>query len=70
MGKMRTTLKAEDITCGGCANSIKSALGRMEGVEKVEVDVSSQTVQVEHDDELVSRLDVVDALDKAGFAAS
>jgi len=70
MSSIQTKLTAEGITCGGCANSIKNALGRLEGVGNVEVDVPSKTITVEHDDSRVSRETVVEALDKAGFEAS
>jgi copper chaperone CopZ len=39
---------APDIECGGCASSIEKALGRLEGVEKVEVDVEEKRVTVTH----------------------
>ena len=70
MSSIQTKLTAEGITCDGCANSIKNALGRLEGVGNVEVDVPSKTITVEHDDSRVSRETVVEALEKAGFEAS
>jgi copper chaperone len=65
----KTNLTVEGITCGGCANSIKSALGRLEGVSNVQVDVDTKTVTVEHDEQRATRHAVVEALDKAGFPA-
>ncbi len=35
-----TTVVAPDIVCGGCASSIKNALGNLAGVERVGVDVA------------------------------
>jgi len=70
MSNIQTKLMAEGITCDGCANSIKKALGRLEGVGNVEVDVPSKTITVEHDDSRVSRETVVETLEKAGFEAS
>jgi copper chaperone len=66
----QTKLIAPDISCGGCANSIKNALRRLDGVNDVQVDVPTRTVTVEYDEERVSRQTVVGALDKAGFPAS
>lgn len=43
-----TTVKTPDITCGGCAGSIKNALGKMEGIKNVEVDVQTKMVSIEH----------------------
>lgn len=63
-----TTVTASEIVCGGCASSIKMALGNLEGVCGVEVDVPTKQVKVEHG-ESVSREEIVDALDRAGYSA-
>jgi copper chaperone CopZ len=34
------------IHCAGCTASIREALGRLEGVERVEADVATHTVRV------------------------
>ena len=64
-----TTVTAPDITCGGCANAIKNAFGRMEGVGQVDVDVATKQVTVQHGDN-IDREKIVDVLDKAGFPIS
>ena len=64
-----TTVTAPDITCGGCANAIKNAFGRMEGVGQVDVDVVTKQVTVQHGDN-IDREKIVDVLDKAGFPIS
>ena len=64
-----TTVTAPDIVCGGCAGAIKNALRKVEGVSNVEVDVDAKRVSVEHGGD-VSREEIVDILDRAGFPAS
>lgn len=64
-----TELTAPEIVCGGCANSIKKALGQVDGVSDVAVDVSAKTVTIHHDDG-TSRETLVAALDRAGFTAA
>jgi copper chaperone len=64
-----TVLTAPDISCGGCANAIRNALGALEGVSRVEVDVETKAVAVGHDPK-VSREALVAALERAGFPAS
>jgi len=64
-----TELNAPDIVCGGCANAIKNAVGKLEGVSQVEVDVEKKRVTIKHDQK-ASRELLVDALDCAGFPAS
>ena len=69
MNELTTTrVKAPDITCGGCANSIKSAFGRVDGVTGVEVDVATKEVCITHDGH-VDREKVLETLDRAGFPA-
>lgn len=64
-----TTFTAPEIVCGGCAASIKKALGNIEGISAVDVDIDSKTVAVAHG-ESVSRETIIDALDRAGFEAA
>lgn len=64
-----TKVTAPDIVCGGCAASIKKALGNVEGVKEVDVDVETKAVTIEHDS-AVSRGTIIDTLDRAGFPAS
>jgi copper chaperone len=58
---------APDIECGGCAASIRNALGRVKGVQKVDVDVDRKVVQVEYDPSAVDAVTLSDRLTKAGF---
>ena len=61
-----TTLTAEGIVCGGCASSVKKALGTLPGVTEVRVDVPEKRVTVTHDGQ-VTRPALVDTLIRAGF---
>ena len=61
-------LSVPSIVCGGCASGIKNALGKVPGINKVEVDVNTKIVTVEHS-EAVSREKLADVLDDAGFTA-
>lgn len=64
-----TTVTAPEIVCGGCASSIKKALGNVVGVSEVEVDVANKKVTVKHG-ESVSRETIADALDRAGYSVA
>lgn len=61
-----TTVTAGGISCGGCANAVKKAVGAVPGVTGVAVEVAEKRVTVTHDDR-VDRSAVEDALKKAGF---
>ena len=64
----KTQVTAPDIVCGGCASAIKKALGNVEGVREVDVDVETKAVTVAHESQ-VSREQIIATLDKAGFPA-
>jgi len=64
---MEITLRAPAIECDGCARSIKKALGKLAGVESVEVDVVRKEVTVLFDEGLVHQQDLEAALARAGF---
>lgn len=65
----QTELKVPDITCGGCANSIKKALGSAPKVSEVDVNINTKVVTVKHDENL-TRNEIIEVLDGVGFHAS
>lgn len=64
-----TVVTAPEIVCGSCVNSIKKVLGNVAGIAEVDVDIETKAVTINHD-EKVSRENIVDALDRAGYTAS
>ena len=44
---MHYEIRVENIKCGGCASSIRSRLGALQGVSSVEVDVENGIVSAE-----------------------
>ena len=63
---MISTFHSPDIECDGCANSIKRALGRISGIQTVEVDVPTKMITVTYEERLPTA-DIRAALDQAGF---
>ncbi len=61
------TAHAPDISCEGCANAIRRALGNVNGVQSVKVDVPRREVQVEYDEATVESKEVLDKLAQAGY---
>jgi copper chaperone len=37
----------ENIKCGGCVNSIKSELAKIEGVQAISVDIEKELIEIE-----------------------
>ncbi len=63
---MAYAFKVEDMTCGGCAASIKRAVSCVPGVSNVEANPSSKDVVVDAAAE-VSRETIVAAIQAAGY---
>lgn len=56
------------ITCGGCANSVRTILGRLPGVLHVQVDVAGHTAEVEVERGSITREELAVALKPSGYA--
>jgi copper chaperone CopZ len=57
---MTETLRVTGMTCGGCENAVKRAVGKMAGVDSVDASHAEQRVTVSFDPGQVS-LDAVKA---------
>lgn len=66
---MTTTITVEGMSCGGCANSVRTELTHIPGVLGVDVDVSSGTVTIASespvDDEAIRA-----AVEEAGYTVA
>jgi copper chaperone len=58
------------ITCGACAQTITSALEKVAGVSRVEVDVATTTVKVAFDEKRTDAGEIALALNQAGYPGS
>lgn len=65
-----TVLRAEGFSCPSCVNKIEKQLGRLPGVEKVEVKFASARIKIDHDADLTSVDDLIAAVAKAGYKAT
>ena len=60
------SFKVQDMTCGGCAASVRKAFSRVPGVSAVNADPATKDVVVEAAPE-VSREAVIAAINTAGY---
>jgi len=65
-----TTLVAPDISCEHCQHVIEGAVGKMEGVKQVKVDIPTRTVQVEYDPKLVTLAKIEAVMDDVGYTVA
>jgi copper chaperone len=49
-----TVLKVPDISCEHCERTITTALGPVEGIRRVDVDIAQRQVRVDYDEARVS----------------
>lgn len=61
------TLSVEGMSCDHCVNSIKKAVGDLNGVNKVDVDLKGKKVIVEFDKERVSIDIIKDVIEDQGY---
>lgn len=64
---MRQTFSVPDVSCGHCKSAIESALQPMGGVEAAVVDLEGKKVDVNFDEAVVTRDQVVAAIEDAGY---
>ena len=58
-----TTLVAPDISCEHCQHAIEGAVGKLEGVNSVKVDIPSKTVDINYDPKKVTLTKIEEVLD-------
>ncbi|WP_039794258.1 heavy-metal-associated domain-containing protein [Nocardia araoensis] len=64
-----TTVTVTGMTCGGCAASVRTEIGRISGVEAVAVDLADGRVTVESATP-IERTEVAAAVARAGYAVA
>jgi copper ion binding protein len=63
----QTTLSVPAMSCMHCEKAIKAALGQLNGVENVNVDLRAKTVKVSYREETISPDVLAQALEAAGY---
>jgi copper chaperone len=62
-----TVLSVPDISCEHCVKTINGALGAVPGVESVNTDIPTKSVQLRYDPSQVSMEQIEATLDDAGY---
>src|SRR5690554_3074531 len=58
------------MTCSACSASVEKAVGRMEGVSAVNVNLLANNMTVEYDESLLEPAAIISAVTDAGYSAS
>ncbi len=65
-----TTLSAPDISCEHCQHAIEGAVGKMDGMKVVQVDIPTKTVHVEYDPQKVTMAKIEEVMDDVGYTVA
>lgn len=65
---VHTTLRAEGFSCPSCVQKIEKQVGRLEGVNEVEVKYASSRILVNHKSSVTPE-ELVAAVEKAGYSS-
>jgi len=63
---MQTTIRVKGMTCQHCVMSVKKALGKLEGIQHVDVDLQQAEVRFDNTTGVASTL-VKKAIEEAGY---
>ena len=63
---MKKTLTIEGMTCGHCKGRVEKALGQLDGVTSVEVNLEAKTATIELTTDLTNEL-LTETVDDAGY---
>ena len=64
---IKRILKVEGMTCQHCVETVSETVTKMEGVEKVDVNLEQENVRVEYDESKTKLEDISIQIIKAGF---
>jgi copper ion binding protein len=65
-----TTLIAPDISCEHCQHAIEEAVGNVEGVSSVKVDIPTKSIHLVYDPQKVTLEKIEEVLDDTGYTVA
>ena len=66
----KETYDITGMTCSACSSRVEKCANALEGVEKASVNLLTNSMQIEYDEELLSGERIVQAVEKAGYGAA
>ena len=63
----KVTIKVEGMSCVHCVNAITNAVGVLDGVSEVKVDLAGKTAEVTYDPDKVTFESIKEAIEEEGY---
>lgn len=60
----------QGMTCSSCVSHVEKAVNKLEGIKKVNVNLLSNSMNVEYNEKLLDNKKIIDAVVNAGYGAS
>ncbi|MGI6070681.1 MAG: heavy metal translocating P-type ATPase [Blautia sp.] len=67
---MKQKFDVTGMTCSACSSRVEKCVSKLEGMENVTVNLLTNSMQVEYDENQLNERKIVDAVTKAGYGAS
>ena len=67
---MKKKFNVTGMTCSACSSRVEKCVSSLDGIRKVEVNLLTNTMQAEYDEEKLSDGEIIAAVKKAGYGAS
>jgi copper chaperone len=64
---VQEVLSVPDVSCNHCVAAIEGAVGSLDGVQSVAVDLDRKDVTVQFDEDQVARADIVSVIEAEGY---
>lgn len=66
-GYMKEKFSVTGMTCSACSAGIERTLNKMDGVEEADVSLMGESMNVEYDEKVVSREQIIAAVEDLGY---
>ena len=67
---MKENFNVTGMTCSACSARVEKCVAKLDGTDKVTVNLLTNSMQVEYDETVLSEEQIIDAVVKAGYGAS
>lgn len=67
---MKEKFDVTGMTCSACSSRVEKCVSKLDGIENVSVNLLTNSMQVEYNEQTLSERQIIDAVTKAGYGAS